>query len=138
MLTLITPEIDNRKQKLFDLTKWIITLQSLVLGLSFSKETNFSPMICILPIFIGVIGLSVNFTISKELKAHRETLAKLRHKIGGLVYEMNKDQADYFLHKKKPSHHNYFFSQGLATSVIILLSSLLSILIITSAKYLSS
>jgi hypothetical protein len=70
--------IADAKQKLFDVTKWIVTLQSLILAASFSKEVNFSPFITVLPVFVGLMGLVLNRAISFELQVHRQTLANLR------------------------------------------------------------
>lgn len=122
--------IADAKQKLFDTTKWVVTLQSLILGLSFSKDTNFSQWLVSLPVFVGLMGISLNYAINAELQVHRCTLAKLRHMIGGLIYLANKDHVDYFLDKKPPSHKNYYSYYRNANAGIILAASSLSFLVI--------
>lgn len=122
--------IADAKQKLFETTKWVVTLQSLILGLSFSKDTNFSQWLVSLPIFVGIMGISLNYAINTELQVHRFTLAKLRNMIGGLIYLANKDHVDYFLEKKPLSHKNYYSYYRNANAGIIFTASSLSFLVI--------
>jgi hypothetical protein len=129
--------IADAKQKLFDVTKWVVTLQSLILGVSFSKETSFSSWIIALPAFVGLMGLFLNYAISIELQVHRGTLAKLRKKIGGLVYDMNKDHVDYFLDDKQPTHKNYYKYYRNANAGIVSLASILAFVVVLSQELLN-
>lgn len=122
--------IADAKQKLFDVTKWVVTLQSLILGVSFSKETNFSSWIIALPVFVGLMGIFLNYAISTELQVHRCTLAKLRKTIGGLIYDMNKDHVDYFLDDKQPTHKNYYTYYKNANAGIVLSASILAFVVV--------
>ena len=119
--------IADAKQKLFDVTRWIVNLQSLILAASFSKQMEFSQFIIFLPIFVGLIGAVLNITIDYELKTHRKTLALIRKTIGGFAYEINQDQVDYFIGGKRPRHFNYFIYYKYGNIGIVILSSLLTL-----------
>lgn len=122
--------ISEAKQKVYEVTKWIVTLQTLVIGAAFSNKMNFSESLLLLPLFIGLMGAFLNKSISDELNIHRKTLADIRDKIGGVIYEVNKDQVRHFLNGDKPNHKNYFFSYNISNIAIIILSSFISSIIV--------
>ncbi|ACM92624.1 hypothetical protein NAMH_1137 [Nautilia profundicola AmH] len=122
--------IADAKKNLFEITKWIITLNSGVLGLFFSVNKDFSIYFTLLPILIGIIGLLLEYSISYELNVHRKTLANLRKKVGGLIYDINKEQVDLMLKNKKTSHKFYYFFYKFSNFSIIIFSSIITALII--------
>lgn len=126
--------ISEAKQKLYEVTKWIVTLQTLVVGAAFSNKMDFSESLVVLPLFIGLMGVFLNKSISDELFVHRKTLANIRSEIGGVIYELNKDQVKHFLNGDKPKHVNYFFSYKISNFAIITLSSLVSICMVAFHK----
>lgn len=127
--------IADAKQKIFDVTKWIVTLQALVLGLAFSKTSHFSGLIVALPLFIGAMGLALNHAISTELHVHRCTLANLRRTIGGLAYEINRDHVDYFADSIEPKHKNYYRYYRNTSAGILIVASLISFLIVSIHQF---
>ena len=72
--------IADAKKKLFDVTRWTVTLNSGVLGIFFSIHTMYSNYLLLIPILIGIFGLMLEYSINYELNVHRKTLALLRKK----------------------------------------------------------
>ena len=121
--------IAKAKDRLFEITKWIITLESGVIGLYFSIKIE-SKIFILLPIFIGIMGLILSYSIAYELNVHRNTLAKIRKEVGGFIYEMNKEQVELVLDKKDTSHKFYYIWYKTSNFLIIILSTILTTIII--------
>ena len=126
--------IADAKQKLFDITRWIISLHALVLGAVFSKQIDFSWLVLLLPVFIGFAGLYLHHAVQTELTTHRRTLAVIRNKVGGLLYECNKDHVDYFLKQIPPRHQNYYLYYTDRTRLILMAAMVVSLLAVLGQR----
>lgn len=118
--------IAKAKQRVFDVSRLVLTLQTAIMGMVFSNQITFSVYLFILPLFVGLFGIFLQYSLNNELRAHRITLARLRKEIGGFVYRLNKDQVEYYLNNEKPSYGNYFRSYECVNYMIIALSSIVT------------
>jgi hypothetical protein len=124
--------ISEAKQRLFDVTRWSVTLQALVLGLVFSKDSSLSWWFLLLPVFVGGMSLALNFSLSNELHSHRKTLASIRKTVGGHLYRLNKEQVDYFADGVEPQGRNFYSAYKRSNEWIVGLSALGSLALVTA------
>ncbi len=120
------------KRAIFELSRWVVTLQGLVIGTSVLEDVAISSIFVAVPILIGVAGLILNIGFQKELNSHRRTLAILRKDIGGAVQQTHAEHinAHYFDDRKVFDYWRIIKSGHM---VIILSATLLATLIVWNA-----
>ncbi len=118
--------IADRKSTLFEISRWHVTLQSLIIGFIAYNGENIEKIFIIAPLLVGVMGYILLKAISDELNSHRKTIALLRKNVGDDFYTIHKEMVDYFLEGKTPSATNYWKKIGNSYFWIITISTLAS------------
>lgn len=112
--------IADRKRTIFDLSRWIVTLQGIVIATAASKEISFSAAFVIAPLLIGMIGLMLHSGLNSELSSHRHALAVLRDRVSGPFAELNADFQNAWLHAHKRTDVTYWSRITMSHRMIIL------------------
>lgn len=126
--------ITDRKKAIFDLSRWIVTLQGLVVGFVSLREFEFESYFFVAPLLIGCVGLLLLWGLQQELFSHRRTVAEIRHRVGGDFLEITSDQVNVF-REGKTGKDNYWQVIAASHWIIIMVSTAVSILaVILSAS----
>ena len=120
------------KRAIFELSRWVVTLQGLVIGAGVLEEVTLSPVFVTVPILIGFAGLLLNVGFQKELNNHRRTLAILRKDIGGAIALTHADHINAHYHNQR-AFFDYWRIIKSGHIVIISLATLLAALVISDA-----
>lgn len=116
--------ITDRKRTLFELSKWLVTLQGLIVGFAAVKGLAIGPEFLSAPLLIGLVGLLLNVSLSTELAEHRKSLALIREKVGGEFAALHKGFIDHHLGREGVKRRkNYWGNIAVSHKLIILVST---------------
>ena len=74
--------IADRKKTIFDLSRWIVTLQGLIVGFVAVQDLQFEGFFFIVPLLIGAVGCLLLSGLDQELSIHRRNIARLQMRVG--------------------------------------------------------
>ncbi|WP_197917472.1 hypothetical protein [Thiosulfatihalobacter marinus] len=116
----------DRKRSIFDLCRWIVTLQALVVGFVALREVEFEIYFFAVPLLIGGVGLYLLSGFQQELFSHRRTVAEIRHRVGGDFRDITIDHFNVFREGKK-GRDTYWYSIATGHWIIIVVSTAVSV-----------
>ena len=99
--------IAERKKTIFDISRWHVTLQCIIIGFAAYNAEKIGKPFIFAPILVGLIGFALYKSVNDELNIHRKTIAELRKNVGGDFYILHKEMVDYFLEGTSPNF-NYW------------------------------
>ena len=89
--------IADRKLRIFEVSRWMVTLQGLIVGLVATQRDLIGEVAIGMPILIGGMGLWLNRALQGELNSHRKILARIRATVGGDFLKMHRDMVGFWL-----------------------------------------
>ncbi|MEL7178440.1 MAG: hypothetical protein AAFN63_01295 [Pseudomonadota bacterium] len=119
--------VSDRKKTIFDLSRWIVTLQGLVVGFVALREVEFEVYFFVVPLLIGGVGLLLLSGLQQELFSHRKTVAEIRHRVGGDFLDITSDHVSVFRDGQK-GRDNYWQVIAATHWIIIVVSTAISVL----------
>ena len=125
------------KRSIFELSRWVVTLQGLVIGGAVLEDVDMSSVFVTVPVLIGLAGLVLNIGFQKELNSHRKTLAILRRDIGGAVTSTHSEHINAHLYEKRVIF-DYWNIIKSGHIIIILFASLIAVLVVADSAGLIS
>ncbi|MEM9436372.1 MAG: hypothetical protein AAGA15_04970 [Pseudomonadota bacterium] len=117
--------IADRKKTIFDLSRWIVTLQGLIVGFVAVQELRFEAVFCVVPLLVGAVGCLLLSGLNQELFIHRKNIAELQYRVGGDFLELSQEHVRTFRDGVKGSV-NYWGLIKASHWIVILGSSVLA------------
>ncbi|MEM1236877.1 MAG: hypothetical protein AAGI10_07905 [Pseudomonadota bacterium] len=121
--------IADRKKTIFDLSRWIVTLQGLIVGFVAVQELRFEAVFCVVPLLIGCVGCLLLSGLNQELYIHRKNIAELQHRVGGDFLELSQEHVAAFRYEAK-GPVNYWGLIKLSHWIVIVGSSVLAFVVV--------
>ena len=120
------------KRAIFDLVRWVVTLQGLIVGFAVLRDIQVSLHFVWAPVLIGVSSLILLHGFQSELDSHRKTLAILRDEIDDHVGRIHHEHIQTHLHGNA-TLRSYWSIIRNGHRLIILGTTIASVLIILDA-----
>lgn len=122
-----TSVLSDLKRTQFDLVRWLVSLQSLVVGVAFAAADLVVVEMTVVPALIGVAGYYLWYSIATEMYFHRVTLARIRIAVGGDFAEFHKEMIAHYLGKQHDVGVNYWRMMRASQSMIIVAATMIAV-----------